>query len=72
MFDYIVICTIGGNTSRFDKRHVENFDKLSNEKELEEVLKTQTLTIELKTRKIKFLTRNIEKVEIVQETKEVV
>ena len=59
MFDYIVIYTIGGN-------------KLSNEKELEEVLKTQTLTIELKTRKIKFLTRNIEKVEIVQEIKEVV
>ena len=34
MFDYIVIYTIGGNTSRFDKRYVENFDKLSNEKEL--------------------------------------
>ena len=72
MFDYIAIYTIGGNTSRFEKRYVENFDKLSNEKELEELLKTQTLTIELKTRKIKFLTRNIEKIEIVQETKEVV
>lgn len=72
MFDYIMIYTIGGNISRFDKRYVENFDELSNEKELEELLKTQTLTIELKTRKIKFLTRNIEKVEIVQETKEVV
>lgn len=72
MFDYIIIYTIGGNTSRFDKKYVQNFDKLSDEKELEELLKTHTLTIELKTRKVKFLTRNIEKVEIVQEAKEVV
>lgn len=72
MFDYIIIYTIGGNTSRFDKKYVQNFDKLSDEKELEELLKTHTLTIELKTRKVKFLTRNIEKVEIVQEAKKVV
>lgn len=72
MFDYIVIWTIGGNTSRFDKRYVDNFDELSNEKKLEELLKTQTLTIELKNRKIKFLTRNIEKVEFIEEIKEVV
>lgn len=69
MFDYIMIYTIGGNTSRFDKKYVQNFEALSDEKELEELLKTHTLTIELKTRKVKFLTRNIEKVEIVQEAK---
>lgn len=72
MFDYIMIYTIGGNTSRFDKKYVQNFDELFDEKGLEELLKTHTLTIKLKTRKVKFLTRNIEKVEIVQEVKGVV
>lgn len=72
MFDYIMIYTIGGNATRFDKKYVKNFDELSDEKALEELLIKHTLTIELKTRTVKFLTRNIEKIEIIQEAKEVV
>ncbi len=39
MFDYIIIYTVGGNRTRFDRKYVQNFNELSDEKELEELLK---------------------------------
>lgn len=37
--EFILITTIDGNTHRFDKKYIENYEVFKNDKELEELLK---------------------------------
>ena len=61
----IIITTIDGNTHRFDKKHIENYELFKDTRELEELLKNTILVIETNTRKVSFMVRNIIKFEVV-------
>ena len=63
--EFILITTIDGNTHRFDKKYIENYEVFKNTKELEELLKNKLLVIETNTRKVSFMVRNIIKLEVV-------
>ena len=65
MDEFILITTIDGNTHRFDKKYIENYEVFKNNKELEELLKNTLLVIETNTRKVSFMVRNIIKLEVV-------
>lgn len=65
MEEFILITTIDGNTHRFDKKHIENYESFKNTRELEELLKNTILVIETNTRKVSFMVRNIIKFEVV-------
>lgn len=65
MDEFILITTIDGNTHRFDKKYIENYEVFKNTKELEELLKNKLLVIETNTRKVSFMVRNIIKLEVV-------
>lgn len=62
-----MIHTIEGNVNRFEKNFVKNFYKFSSEKELERLIENNIITVELNNRRINFITRNIVKIEIIQE-----
>lgn len=62
-----MIHTIEGNVNRFEKKFVENFYKFSSEEELERLIENKIITVELNNRRINFITRNIVKIEIIQE-----
>ena len=65
MEECILIITIDGNTHRFDKNHIENYESFKNTRELEELLKNTILVIETNTKKVSFMVRNIIKFEVV-------
>lgn len=65
MEECILITTIDGNTHRFDKKYVGNYELLKDTRELEELLKNTILVIETNTRKVSFMVRNIIKFEVV-------
>lgn len=65
MEECILITTIYGNTHRFYKKHIENYESFKNTRELEELLKNTILVIETNTRKVSFMVRNIIKFEVV-------
>lgn len=65
MEECILITTIDGNTHRFDKKYIENYELFKDTRELEELLKNTLLVIETNTRKISFMVRNIIKLEVV-------
>lgn len=65
MEECILITTIDGNTHRFYKKHIENYESFKNTRELEELLKNTILAIETNTRKVSFMVRNIIKFEVV-------
>lgn len=61
----ILITTIDGNTHRFDKKHIENYELFKDNRELEELFENTILVIEIDTRKVSFMVRNIIKFEVV-------
>lgn len=65
MEECILITTIDGNTHRFDKKYIENYELFKDTRELEELSKNTLLVIETNTRKISFMVRNIIKLEVV-------
>ncbi len=65
MEECILITTIDGNTHRFYKKHIENYESFKNTREPEELLKNTILVIETNTRKVSFMVRNIIKFEVV-------
>lgn len=66
MEECIIITTIDGNTHRFDKKHIENYELFNKDtREQEELLKNTILVIETNTRKVSFMVRNIIKFEVV-------
>lgn len=65
MEECILIATIDGNTHRFNKKNIENYQAFKDNRELEELLKNIILVIETNTRKVSFMVRNIIKFEVV-------
>lgn len=65
MEECILITTIDGNTHRFDKKYIENYELFKDNRKLEELLKNTILVIETNTRKVSFMVRNIIKFEVV-------
>lgn len=65
MFDYIMIYTTDGIVNRYDKKIVNNFDLFANEEELEKLMSNKIITVELNSRKINFISRNIVRIEVV-------
>jgi len=65
VFDYIMIYTTDGIVNRYDKKIVNNFDLFVNEEELEKLMSNKIITVELNSRKINFISRNIVRIEVV-------
>lgn len=65
MEECILITTMDGNSHRFDKKYIKNYELLKDTRELEELLKNTILVIETNTRKVSFMVRNITKLEVV-------
>ena len=65
MDEFILITTIDGNTHRFDKKYVKNYETFKNTKELEELLKNTLLVVETNSRKVHFIVRNITRLEVI-------
>ena len=65
MEECILITTIDGNTHRFDKKHVKNYQTFKNIKNLEELLKNTLLVVETNSRNVYFIVSNITKLEII-------
>ena len=65
MEECILITTMDGNSHRFDKKYIKNYELLKDTRELEELLKNTILVIETNTRKVSFMVRNIIKFEVV-------